>query len=72
MQSGALRYSTVSLIILGAGPPCQGVSGLNSDRRGALCLFKHVSRVKRLCKQKSPWSQVQGLSENVASMDSHD
>ena len=39
-----LRFANV---LLGAGPPCQGVSGLNSDRKGALrdersCLFQHV------------------------------
>ena len=36
VQEWARRYTQVGLVILGAGPPCQGVSGLNSDRRGAL------------------------------------
>ena len=45
----SLRFSNVGLVLLGAGPPCQGVSGLNADRRGALrdlrsCLFQHVPR----------------------------
>lgn len=40
----ALRYPGVVAVLLGAGPPCQGVSGLNVDRREALrdarsCLF---------------------------------
>ena len=30
----ALRFPHVVAVILGAGPPCQGVSGLNADRRG--------------------------------------
>lgn len=30
------RFSQVGLVLLGAGPPCQGVSGLNADKRGAL------------------------------------
>lgn len=43
----SLKFSTVALVIIGAGPPCQGVSGLNWDRRGALrdarsCLFQYV------------------------------
>ena len=32
----ALRFSNVGIVILGAGPPCQGVSNLNADKRGAL------------------------------------
>ena len=51
-QEWALRFPGVGLIIVGSGPPCQGVSGLNFDRRGALrdsrsSLFKHVPRVIR-------------------------
>lgn len=43
----SLRFSSVGLVIIVAGPPCQGVSGLNADRRGALrdarsSLFQHV------------------------------
>ena len=77
VQSWALRFSSVGLIILGSGPPCQGVSGLNADRRGALrdhrsSLFHHVSRVKRLLVRFFPWAQVQSLTENVSSMDRQD
>lgn len=32
IHSWALQFSTVGLVLVGAGPPCQGVSGLNSDR----------------------------------------
>ena len=71
------KYSQVSLVVVGAGPPCQGVSGLNAARKGALrdersSLFSHVSRVKELVRQAFPWAQVQGLMENVASMDDAD
>ena len=70
----ALKYSTVCLVLVGAGPPCQGVSGLNSDRKGALKdqrsrLFKHVPRIVGLFKEEFPWAQVQSITENVASMD---
>ena len=68
------KFTQVSLIILGAGPPCQGVSGLNAARKGALrdqrsCLFSHVSRIRLLVKQFFPWAQVKALMESVASMD---
>eukprot|EP00438_Fugacium_kawagutii_P004168 Skav224689 [mRNA] locus=scaffold3171:104306:107602:+ [translate_table: standard] len=75
--SWSLQFSNVGLVILGAGPPCQGVSGLNSDRRGALrdsrsCLFQHVPRVKQLLHKHFRWAQVHSLVESVASMDSQD
>ena len=73
----ALRFSGVGLVLLGAGPPCQGVSGLNADRKGALrdhrsCLFRHVPRIEALCRAAFPWAQIQSLTENVASMDYQD
>ena len=76
-QEWALRYPGVVIILIGAGPPCQGVSGSNSDRKGALrdgrsSLFHHVPRVVELCKKAFPWAQVHFLAENVASMDYHD
>lgn len=33
VQEWALKYPQVGLILLGAGPPCQGVSGLNAARQ---------------------------------------
>ena len=77
VQSWALKYSNVGIIIIGSGPPCQGVSGLNVDRKGALKdvrskLFKHVPRITKLVKKLFPWAQVHGLTENVASMDYKD
>lgn len=43
----SLRFSNVGLVILGGGPPCQGVSGLNSDRRGPfvirVAVCSHIS-----------------------------
>ena len=73
----SLRFSNVGLILLGAGPPCQGVSGLNSDRRGALrdhrsVLFKEVPRIKSLFTKYFTWAQVQLLMESVASMGDSD
>ena len=77
VHSLAGRYSQASLVILGAGPPCQGVSGLNYDRKGALRdersgLFSHVSRIRRLFQANFPWCQVHCLMESVASMDEAD
>ena len=77
VHSLAGRYSQASMVILGAGPPCQGVSGLNYDRKGALRdersgLFSHVSRIRRLFQANFPWCQVHCLMESVASMDEAD
>ena len=63
--------------LLGAGPPCQGVSGLNADRKGALkdarsCLFTHVARVRDLLRRVFTWCPVHYLMESVRSMDSSD
>ena len=77
VKSWACRFSGASLVILGAGPPCQGVSGLNADKRGALkdkrsSLFQHVPRIRQLLKLHFPWAQVKTLIESVASMDPSD
>ena len=74
VKGWSLRFSNVGVVLLGSGPPCQGVSGLNADRRGALkdlrsCLFRHVPRIAKLCRQHFVWAQVHTLTENVASMD---
>lgn len=71
------RFSQASLTVLGGGPPCQGVSGLNAARKGALkdersCLFVHIARVRSLLQKYFPWAQVRSLMENVASMCSED
>ena len=77
VRQWSLRFSGVGLILIGSGPPRQGVSGLNPDRRGALrdarsSLYWHVPRVGELCKRSFPWAQVQSLTENVSSMDYED
>eukprot|EP00438_Fugacium_kawagutii_P016505 Skav226384 [mRNA] locus=scaffold1028:952:4557:- [translate_table: standard] len=77
VRGWSLRFSSVGLVLVGAGPPCQGVSGLNSDRRGALkdvrsCLFQHVPRITSLIKKYFVWAQVHDLVESVASMDYKD
>lgn len=73
----SLRFSNVGVIIVGAGPPCQGVSGLSADKKGALrdcrsVLFKQVPRVAALFRQFFPWAQVHELIESVASMSYQD
>ena len=70
-------FSQASLVLLGAGPPCQGVSGLNADRRGALkesrsSLFSHVPRVRDLLRKLFCWCPVYTFMESVASMDAND
>lgn len=77
VRQWALDFSQASLVIIGAGPPCQGVSGLNASRKGALRdersgLFPHVKRIWTLTKKFFPWCQVHCLMESVASMDQGD
>eukprot|EP00438_Fugacium_kawagutii_P011017 Skav214773 [mRNA] locus=scaffold3923:40117:45759:+ [translate_table: standard] len=77
VKSWACQFTNASVVIIGAGPPCQGVSGLNSDRRGALrdhrsCLYVHVSRIESLVRTAFPWAQVHRLAESVQSMDLQD
>eukprot|EP00435_Cladocopium_sp_Y103_P030696 s76_g7.t1 len=73
----ACEYSSVGVVLVGAGPPCQGVSQLNVDRKGSQkdvrsSLYKEIPRVVDLIKQKFPWAQVHVFVESVASMDAKD
>ena len=75
----ACEYSSVGVVLVGAGPPCQDVSKLNVDRKGSQrgrrsSLYKEVPRVVGLLKKK-PWAQVHAFvekDEKVASMDAAD
>ena len=54
VQSWSCMFSQASLVLVGGGPPCQGVSGLNASRKGALrdarsCLFVHVPSTNGVC-----------------------
>ena len=77
VKQWSVQFSQVSLVLLGGGPPCQGVSGLNADRKGALkdlrsSLFIHIPRILGLLRIHFPWAQVHGFMESVASMDEKD
>ena len=77
MRGWGLRFPSVSLVLLGAGPPCQGVSGLNVDRKGAMkdarsSLFQHIPRIEQMARQVFKWCPLHRLIENVASMDKVD
>eukprot|EP00438_Fugacium_kawagutii_P015593 Skav229726 [mRNA] locus=scaffold49:399186:411683:- [translate_table: standard] len=77
VQSWGRRFGQCDLVLLGAGPPCQGVSGLNADRKGALKdhrsnLFLHVPRVEGYLRKVFKWCPVHQLVESVASMDNED
>eukprot|EP00438_Fugacium_kawagutii_P013734 Skav210272 [mRNA] locus=scaffold2977:18290:19192:+ [translate_table: standard] len=39
VKEWSVKFSNVGVIILGGGPPCQGVSGLNSDKKGCPARF---------------------------------
>ena len=59
----ACQFSQVSVVILGAGPPCQGVSGLNADRRGALRETNFLGRRCTVLWNRWPqWTNATGNS----------
>ena len=77
VRDWAVKYSNVGVVLVGGGPPCQGVSGLNASRKGALrdarsSLFTHVKRVYHLCCRCFPWAQTHYIMESVSSMDEKD
>eukprot|EP00438_Fugacium_kawagutii_P022785 Skav228490 [mRNA] locus=scaffold1092:243812:246136:- [translate_table: standard] len=77
IKSWSLKFSQVSLVLIGAGPPCQGVSGLNASKKGAMkdarsSLFQVVDPIRTEFKRAFPWAQVRSLMESVASMSSED
>ena len=64
-------------MIVGAGPPCQGVSKLNAGRMGAVdddrsCLHVHVKPIVSMVQEAFPWCRVHFLQESVATMDEQD
>ena len=73
VRQWALRFSRVHLVIIGGGPPCQGVSGLNFGRKGAVedprsSLHSHVKRIVDLVRSVFTWAKVFFLMESVFSM----
>eukprot|EP00435_Cladocopium_sp_Y103_P064308 s327_g26.t1 len=76
----ACEFTSVGVVLLGAGPPCQEVSGLNADRKGSQkdlrsSLYKEVPRIDHLVRRYFCWvcwAQVHLFLENVASMDESD
>ena len=77
VKQWAGRFCNVGVVLVAGGPPCQGVSGLNSDRKGATKdarskLFVHVKRVFKMVKKHFRWAQTHYLMESVFSMDTKD
>ena len=77
VKQWSCQFTQIGLVILGAGPPCQGVSGLNCDRKGALRdhrsnLYVQVKRIKELVMKAFPWAQVHCLMESIQPMDGSD
>ena len=77
VQEWACRFTNAGVVLVAGGPPCQDVSKLNADRKGATrgarsSLFTHVPRVAVLARKCFPWAQVHHFMESVASMDAED
>eukprot|EP00438_Fugacium_kawagutii_P018751 Skav204390 [mRNA] locus=scaffold2947:77112:80753:+ [translate_table: standard] len=77
VRTWSTMFTQCNVVLLGAGPPCQGVSGLNASRKGALrdlrsSLFLHVPRIRDLVARAFPWCAVHSIMESVYSMDIED
>ena len=77
VQAWACRASSARLVLVTAGPPCQGVSALNRGRRGAeddprSSLHSFVQPIVSLVEAAFPWCRVHFFQESVASMDTRD
>ena len=71
VKKWSLRYySQCNSVLMGAGPPCQGVSGLNTDRRGALrsSLFSHVPRIRDLVRSAFMFCGCKGLKRGSSAL----
>ena len=73
VKEWASNFPTVSGVILGGGPPCQGVSSLNAGRRGAdrdprSHLYQKFVEVRDWVQQVFTWCPTFFLMESVASM----
>ena len=77
VREWATLFSRTSMVLVGGGPPCQGVSGLNASRRGAIedsrsNLVSHFPRIVSLVREHFPWCNVYSLCESVFSMSEED
>ena len=77
VQGWACPASSAKVILLTAGPPCQGVSALNQTRKGAVVdprssLRNYVQPIVSLVEAAFPWCKVHFFQESVASMDTRD
>ena len=73
VQAWATLFSGTGLVLIGGGPPCQGVSALNATRIRAekdprSSLVTHMPRAIALVKQCFPWAPIHFLGESVSSM----
>ena len=73
----ARRFQRAKVVLVSAGPPCQGVSQLNASRKGALHdprtkLFQLIQPIVEWVKIHMPWASVRKLVENVFSMSEGD
>lgn len=77
VRKWAADFPNTKLVILGGGPPCQGVSALNPTRLGAVndprsSLFLHYVQLREWVKKAFHWCPTYMLMESVASMSSTD
>ena len=77
VRKWAAKFPTCKAVLVAGGPPCQGVSGLNADKKGAILdprssLVREFKRVVDLVRSVFTWCPVFTLMESVSSMNSED
>ena len=77
VEEWARKYAGCKIVLLTGGPPCQGVSGLNASRKGAMLdprssLAFDFQKLREMVVSVFSWAKVLFLAESVASMDASD
>ena len=73
VQKWAAQFPTCRLVLVAGGPPCQGVSFLNIDKKGAFndprsSLFQDFCKVRTWMSEVFSWCPCFFLMESVAGM----
>ena len=77
VDNWAAKYPNCKAVLIAGGPPCQGVSGLNASRLGAIddprsSLFQEFCKLKEWVTKRFTWCRTYSLMESVFSMTPND
>ena len=77
VDNWAAKYPNCKAVLIAGGLPCQGVSGLNASRLGAIddprsSLFQEFCKLKEWVTKRFTWCRTYSLMESVFSMTPND